>query len=338
MIDILTAFGLNQNDYSIGTIGNGHIHQTYLLKGSPSYILQRVNNKVFTKPEIIAQNLRIASDYLKAHYPDYLFLSPILSLDNREMVDDLEGYPWRLYPYFENTITLNEVSSETEAYQAAKGFARLTNYLKDLDVNLLKPSIEKFHDLNWRYLQFQMALEKASPENKKLAETTIQTATSFSFLLDRYNELINLNSIQIRITHNDTKINNILFDEKTKDAFCVIDLDTLMPGYFIYDLGDLVRTVVSPVGEEEKDFSKISFRKPLYDALVTGYLSEIELTEKEKQAIPFAGLMMTYIMALRFLADFLNNNIYYHITYPEQNLVRAGNQLKLLTILQREIG
>jgi Ser/Thr protein kinase RdoA (MazF antagonist) len=121
------------------------------------------------------------------------------------------------------------------------------------------------------------------------------------------------------------------------EAYCVIDLDTLMPGYFIYDLGDLVRTVVSPVSEEEKDFSKIMFRKSLYDAIIGGYLSEIELTEKEKIAIPFAGLMMTYIMALRFLADFLNNNIYYHITYPEENLVRAGNQLRLLTILRKEI-
>jgi Ser/Thr protein kinase RdoA (MazF antagonist) len=140
--------------------------------------------------------------------------------------------------------------------------------------------------------------------------------------------------------HNDTKVNNILFSSTTQKAACAIDLDTLMPGYFIYDLGDMVRTFVSPVSEEEKDTSKIQFRKNIYDALLRGYLSEMNdvLTNDEKKSIPFSGLMMTYIMALRMLADFLRGNTYYHITYPEQNLVRSRNQLHLLGLIRAAIS
>ena len=134
-------------------------------------------------------------------------------------------------------------------------------------------------------------------------------------------------------------MNNILFDAVSKKAACAIDLDTLMPGYFIYDLGDMVRTCVSPVNEEEKDISKILFRKNIYNALVEGYLSKMGdiLSDQEKKFIPFAGKMMTYIMALRFLADFLRGNTYYHISYPEQNLVRARNQFQLLSLIESNV-
>ncbi len=135
--------------------------------------------------------------------------------------------------------------------------------------------------------------------------------------------------------HNDTKINNILFDAVTRKALCAIDLDTLMPGYFIYDLGDMIRTFVSPVNEEEKDLSKVIFREDIYHALVDGYMSQMKsiLKKEETEHIAFGGLMMTYIMAMRMLTDFLNGDVYYHTTSPGQNLVRSSNQFHLLTIL-----
>jgi Ser/Thr protein kinase RdoA (MazF antagonist) len=141
------------------------------------------------------------------------------------------------------------------------------------------------------------------------------------------------------VVHNDTKINNILFDSRSQQAVAVIDLDTLMPGYFIYDLGDMVRTFVSPVSEEEPDLSKVSFRFPFYKSLLEGYLSEMDdcLSEEEKKAIPYSGMMMTYIMAIRFLADYLNGDIYYHIDYSGQNLVRASNQLRLLALIKQNV-
>lgn len=335
---VLLAFGLTSSAV-VSPIGSGHIHQTFLVEGTKKYVLQRINKNVFTDPEAIATNNRIAADYLAQHHPEYLFLTALRDRDGNELVYATDGFPWRLYPLIENTITVDFLTSAQEAYEAAVGFGRLTKNLNDIDCNLFKPTLDRFQDLGWRYEQFEEALANATPEIKAQAEEQIAQATSFYFLVEEYQSLIASGSLKERIVHNDTKINNILFDKTTRNAVCVIDLDTLMPGYFIYDLGDMVRTCVSPVSEEDKDLSKITFRKEIYDALLKGYLDEMKdtMSAEEIKAIPFAGKMMTYIMAIRFLADFLRGNTYYHITYPDQNLVRASNQLTLLSILCKHV-
>jgi len=235
----------------------------------------------------------------------------------------------------ENTYTIDEITSEQDAFEAAKGFGSLTKNLQGIDVSLFKPTLDRFHDLAWRYEQFEDALKKANGETIAACKNEIVQAQSFEYLVKEYEQLIAKGQLILRVMHNDTKVNNILFDSRSRKAICAIDLDTLMPGYFIYDLGDMVRTFVSPVSEEEKDISKVQFRKNIYDSLLKGYLSEMEtiLTSNEKKSIPFAGKMMTYIMALRMLADFLRGNTYYHITYPTQNLVRARNQFRLLELI-----
>ncbi|HEV8515126.1 MAG TPA: phosphotransferase, partial [Cyclobacteriaceae bacterium] len=300
---------------------------------------QRVNKNVFTQPEIIASNNRIAFQYLKQHHPNYLFPQALPDSRGNDLFYDNESFPWRLYPLIENTFTIDEVSSEQEAFEAAKGFGELTKNLGGADISLFKPTLDRFHDLASRYEQFEDALEKAKPETINASKNEIENAKSFQYLVKEYNQLISEGSLISRIVHNDTKVNNILFDSVSQKAICAIDLDTLMPGYFIYDLGDMVRTFVSPVNEEEKDISKISFRENIYKALLDGYLSQMNdlLTPSEKKSIPFSGMMMTYIMALRMLADFLRGNTYYHITYPEQNLVRARNQLQLLQVISHAI-
>jgi len=335
---VLSAFGISPHAV-VKPIGSGHINKTYLVEDTKKYVLQRININVFTKPEIIAANNRIAADYLATHHPEYLFLTALRDREGNELVYAEDGFPWRLYPLIENTFTVDVLTSTEEAYEAAVGFARLAKNLNDVDCNLFKPTLERFQDLGWRWEQFEEALTIAKPEALAEAAEQIEQAKSFHFLVDEYKSLIASGSLKERVTHNDTKINNILFDSITRKAVCVIDLDTLMPGYFIYDLGDMVRTCVSPVSEEEKDITKIAFRREMYDALVNGYLSEMQemMSEEEVKAIPFAGKMMVYIMALRFLADFLRGNTYYHINYPDQNLVRARNQLTFLAILCKEI-
>lgn len=335
---ILKYYALSAEDFSVERIGTGHIHHTYLLKGNKSYILQRVNKNVFKQPEVIASNLRIAREYLGKKFTEFLFLAVVPTHEGEEMVYDGEGFPWRLFPYIENTFTIDKVTSEDEAFSAAAEFGRLTRYLNDADVTHFKPSIQRFHDLAWRYDQFETALKNTSEELMKRADAEIAVAKSFAHLVEQYDDLVKSGDLKLRITHNDTKINNILFDKKTGKAVCAIDLDTLMPGYFIYDLGDMIRTFVSPADEEEKDFSRITVRENIYDALIKGYLSQMDsvLTEQERTAIRFSGQMMTYMIALRFLTDYLNGNVYYQIRYPEQNLVRAGNQLKLLAELSRD--
>ena len=336
--EILKAFGLPEYA-EVNRIGTGHIHQTYRVHAGSNFILQRINNAVFKQPEIIACNLRVASDYLKKNYPDYLFLTPLRSTDNKEMVYDAEGFPWRLFPYRENTYTVDKLETTGEAFSAAREFAQLTAYLNKIDVAKFQETIPRFHDLSLRYKQFEEALSHATDERKQLAATCIDNAMHWKPLMIQYETLVKSGALKLRITHNDTKINNVLFDRTSREAVCVIDLDTLMPGYFIYDLGDMVRTFVCPVSEEEKNYELITFRKEMYEALLAGYMSSMEevMLPSEKTAIPFAGKMMTYIMALRFLADFLNGDIYYYTTYPGQNLVRAGNQFRLLEVLGENI-
>ncbi|WP_333820318.1 phosphotransferase enzyme family protein [Ohtaekwangia sp.] len=333
--NILQAFGLAAGDFSIDRISAGYINHTYKLTNGISYVLQRLNKQVFKQPDVVAGNIRTAASYLAQHHPDYLFLSPVRTRAGQEMMYDDEGFPWRLFPYINNTITVNKVETEQEAFNAASGFARLTKKLAGADTSLFHATIERFHDLTWRLEQFEEALLKTSAERKEKAAAAIAIAQRYIYLVDHYRAQVAGGALKLRIMHNDTKINNILFDATTRKDVCVIDLDTLMPGYFIYDLGDMIRTFVSPVDEEVKDPSQIRLRQNIYDAVVKGYLSEMNniLTEEEKMSIEFSGQMMTYIMGLRMLTDFLNGDIYYQTTYPGQNLVRAANQLRLLELL-----
>ncbi|MBS1682134.1 MAG: aminoglycoside phosphotransferase family protein [Bacteroidetes bacterium] len=331
---ILEAFELSTHA-GVHPLGSGHIHKTFKVEDKRNFVLQRINKNIFTRPEIIAANNLAAFQFLKEKFNNYYFLQALPDhLGNRLAYDD-EGFAWRLYPLIEHTMTINEINTEQEALEAARGFGELTKKLNGADISKFHPTLDRFHDLTLRYQQFENALELANPDLIREAKNEIDRAKTFTYLVEEYNQMINNKQIPLRITHNDTKVNNILFDAQTKKAVCVIDLDTLMPGYYIYDLGDMVRTFVSPVSEEEKDLTKITFRKNVFEALLSGYLSEMGsvLTTEEKKHIPFAGKMMTYIMALRFLADHLRGNTYYHVSYREQNLVRAKNQFRLLELI-----
>jgi thiamine kinase-like enzyme len=316
--EILKKFGI---EGTAVPIGNGHINKTYR---AGEYILQKINKNVFTKPGDIASNLENARQHLEANHTDYLFIAPLSNI-----VHDDEH--WRIYPYIENTHTIDNADSVDQAYEAAKAFGRFGKNLKGVDLSYFKPTIERFHDLQLRWDQFIEALENAPDHLKKSASDEITKSLNNRHLVDHYNSIIKSNTLKPGIFHNDTKINNVLFDRSNK-AVAVIDLDTVMQGYFIYDLGDLIRTLVSPVSEEEKDLDKIVVRKEFYNAVVDGYLSE--MNDVDKSLASFAGQMMTYIMAIRFLADYLRGNTYYHVTYADQNLVRARNQLRLVELLQ----
>jgi thiamine kinase-like enzyme len=330
---ILPAFGLTPGAFKVSPITSGYINHTFKVSGKQqSFVLQRINKNVFKQPEVIASNLHYAATFLKHHHPGYLFLDSQKTTDDKEMFYDEEGFPWRLFIFIENTMTVNHVDDEQQAFEAAKGFAELTRNLSGCNVHQFKPTIDRFHDLSLRYQQFQHAVSNASAERLDEAADEVKTCQAFSFLVKEYESLISTGNMPLRVMHNDTKISNILFDATTGKSVCVIDLDTLMPGYFIYDLGDMIRTFVSPVDEEEKDLQKIKVRKTVYDALVNGYLSAMDevLTPGERNAVGFSGKMMTYIMALRILADYLNGDVYYNTTYPKQNLFRARNQIDLL--------
>ena len=329
-------------EYEIGTgqlswraYGTGHINATYLISvegREQQFILQSINQNVFKDPLIIAENVRLVGSYLRKHHPSYLFVGSIPTKDGEEMAFVDETY-WRLTHFISNTIAYDTLSDPNQAMEAAEQFGRLSKLLDGFDPSLLKPSIPGFHDINHRYEQFKEALANAGPNLKESASEEIGKALRHSFIIDYFNSFRNSPDFPDRAMHHDTKISNMLFDKKTNKGVCVIDLDTLMAGKFISDLGDMMRTYLCAHSENEADLDKIFIRIDYFEAIIVGYLKEMGsiLTATEKDLILFSGKFLIYMQALRFLTDYLNGNIYYPVVYPEQNLVRTANQFKLLS-------
>ncbi|MFI5450789.1 phosphotransferase enzyme family protein [Pedobacter sp. UC225_61] len=335
--ELIEAYGFTADTVSLQQIGSGHINQTYLLsslKDNKKYILQNINTEVFKEPFAIANNIKAVADYLKEHYPDYLFPAPITTLNGDLMAHHDNGY-WRLLPFVEDTSAFDTLSETKQAYEAAKQFGKLSRLLNEFDTSILSITIPGFHDLAWRYEQFTFALNQAATNLKITANEVIETALHHHFIIDYYRSYERSKEFPDRVMHHDTKISNVLLSSSTNSGVCVIDLDTLMPGKFISDLGDMIRTYICAFSENETDLTKIEIRLPYFEATVKGYLSEMAsiLTPTEKELILFSGKYIVYMQALRFLTDFLSGNIYYPITYPTQNLDRAKNQFKLLSEL-----
>jgi Ser/Thr protein kinase RdoA (MazF antagonist) len=328
---IWNEYGLKQHLVLPVKFGNGLINQTWkLVYGAQAFILQTINQTVFSEPWAIASNIDAVALYLYRHHPDYLFVSAIKTKSGASMVV-VNGIYFRLFPFVEGSHAKSVLETPVQAFEAARQFGLFTKNLSGFNCKELKTTLPKFHDLVLRDKQFLDAVEKGNEERKKLAKDLIEKLVAYRFITNRFEQIIKNPNFKLRPTHHDTKISNVLFDSPDH-AICVIDLDTLMPGYFISDLGDMMRTYLCPVSEEESDFSKITIRKAFYDAVIEGYCSEMgtELTKDELEAIPYAGQFMVYMQAIRFLTDFLNMDVYYGSKYPNQNLIRAGNQIVLL--------
>ena len=329
---ILSAYGLDFELLKIESFGSGLINNTWRVTApNQVYILQRINHAIFKKPEDIASNIWLIGAYLRHNYPEYLFVSPTKTRVGEEMIFvENEGY-FRMFPFVEGSHAKDVVEKAEQAREAAAQFGRFTFLLRGCQINELKTTIPQFHDLSLRYRQFQDALINGNKERIAESAELINMIHANDNIVQEY-ENIKINpDFKFRVTHHDTKISNILFDKDDK-GLCVIDLDTVMPGYFISDVGDMMRTYLSPVSEEETDFSKIEVREAFYKAIVEGYRNEMSggLTEAEKPYFFYAGKFMIYMQAIRFLADYLNNDVYYGAKYPKHNFNRAKNQLVLL--------
>lgn len=337
---VLQAFGIRQDDFSIERFGSGHINNTFRLKRKKrgtGFILQRINTHVFKDPEAIARNQRLAADYLKKKQPDYFFLAAVSTVDGKDLFE-WNGEYWRMLPFVTHTVALNEADNPKQAYEAAHQFGKLAALLSDIDLHGFTATIPNFHNLTLRYSQFQEAIRKADDDRKEQADELINAFLNQSDIAVSFEALKTDRDFRDRLMHHDTKINNVLLDDRTFEGVCVIDLDTMMPGKIISDLGDMVRTYVSPVSEEEQDFSSIEVREEYYEALMKGYLSELgnDLTATEKEVLFYAGQFMIYMQGLRFLSDYLNGDVYYPVKYPGHNLNRAQNQLTLLQRLNEK--
>lgn len=335
---ILTSYGMPPEESSALAFGTGLINHTWKIShGDRSYILQRINDHVFRRPVDIGFNIDLIGDHLATHQPGYHFVRPINTRDGHSMLFiEGEGY-FRLFPFIVGSHTIDVVTTPAQAYEAAIQFGKFTRLLSGFDATLLRLSLPDFHNLSLRFRQFQASVDKANDERKANASSLIAFLSSRQPIVDQYEDILRNPNFRVRVTHHDTKISNVLFDEEDH-GLCVIDLDTVMPGYFISDVGDMMRTYLCPVSEEEADFEKIDIREEYFTAIRKGYLSEMqgELTEQEKGYFVYAGKFMIYMQALRFLADYLNNDTYYGQRYEGHNLVRAGNQATLLQRLEEK--
>ncbi len=329
---ILHTFNIHES-YSIEKISVGLINETYKLTTiyDESYILQKINDSIFKNPFAIEENIKVISDFLSIHHPNYLFTTPIALANGKQLLHiENEGY-FRLFFFVENSKSYNVVSNAEQAFKASAQFGKFTRLLSNIDINTLQTTLPNFHNLPLRFTQFEDALQNGNKNRIAEATNEIDFLLAQKNILATYNSIISNPNFKQRVTHHDTKISNVLFN-KNDDALCVIDLDTVMPGYFISDVGDMMRTYLCPVSEEENDLSKIDIRKDFYDAIINGYLSEMqdELSVEEKKHFHYAGEFAIYMQALRFLTDYLNNDEYYGVTYEKQNYNRAKNQIALL--------
>jgi Ser/Thr protein kinase RdoA (MazF antagonist) len=328
---ILEAYGLPEDQCSIRPFGTGLINHTWKVSyGAASYILQRINDAVFHHPSLIAENMESLALYLQTHHPEYLFVKPLNTLDGRNLVHSGDGY-FRLVPFIMGSHTIDVVSAADQAYQAARQFGKFTSLLAGFPIGRLHLTLPDFHNLSLRYRQFEDALQHGNPARITATSDHIDALRSFRDIVHTFEDIRHHSGFRLRVTHHDTKISNVLFNE-SGHGLCVIDLDTVMPGYFISDLGDMMRTYLSPVSEEEKDMDRIAIRDDYFRAIVRGYLSEMkdELSAVEMDHIVYAGKFMIYMQALRFLTDHLNDDRYYGAKYEGHNLFRAINQLTLL--------
>lgn len=331
LTSVIEQYGLTSVQ-EVETLKGGLINSTWKIVCSDrSYILQKVNNHVFNDPQQIANNIKNIGDYLQLHHPRYLFVPLIPTLQGKEQLYFPENGHYRLFPFVEGSVTYSVLENSQLAYEAAVQFGRFTKLLARFPAQTLHIPLPGFHNLRARYSQFESAMINGNKQRLKEAENTIAGIQENQPIVSQYDELIKHPSFTKRVTHHDTKINNVLFDTD-QQGLCVIDLDTAMPGYFISDVGDMMRTYLSPVSEEETDFTKIEVREDFFQAIVAGYLSEMqqELSREEISSFVYAGKFIIYMQAIRFLTDYLLDDIYYGARYPGHNLTRASNQLVLL--------
>ncbi len=330
---ILSEFIHDAEHFDIKSFGTGLIHHTYVVSRdkTPVYILQALNYQVFKNPNAISSNISILENHLQQNHPDVIFPTYVKTLSGESYCYDLYQ-PYRLSLFIANSHSIDSCTNPDQAFEAAFQFGKFTSLFETLNMRELQDTIPQFHDLNFRWKQFEDCLKNGNQERIHFSQSEIGIISENRFIVDDYSTLISDGSLQLRVTHHDSKISNVLFDYQNK-GICVIDLDTTMPGFFISDLGDMFRTYLAEATEEEQDFEKIIVRKSYYDAIIHGYSVAMEksLTQTEKNLLNYSGEFMIYMQALRFLTDFINNDIYYGSKYELHNFNRAKNQLKLLS-------
>jgi hypothetical protein len=323
----------------VESLGNGLIHHTYRIAEplhQKKLVLQAINTTIFTSPASIINNYQEIYTYLQSHHSKTSIPAPMPDKDGKLLWVDDEKNCWRASTFIENSYSPMNAVTEQEAYTVAKSFAAFTNSLGGIDITKLKEIIPGFHNLSLRFDQFEHAVKNAPVQRLLKATHIIAELRQRKKLVSFYGSIHHNKDYPDRVMHHDCKISNILFDKNTNNVICPVDLDTTMPGKFFSDLGDMIRTMACTVDENSTSWEEIEVRPSFYQSILKGYLEGAGniFTSSEIENIHYSGLILTYMQSLRFVTDYLNGDVYYKISYSEQNLSRALNQLILLEKLE----
>ncbi len=346
LLEIANTFFIKGGVREVINYGSGHINDTFHVKntdaGKPDYLLQRVNHYVFTEVPSLINNIKLVTQHIREKMsgvegcqPDKEILTMIPTRDQQYYHQDEAGNYWRMYYFLKDTFTYDIVETPKQAYEGGKAFGKLQACLSDMDATLLVETIPDFHNIEKRLDKLKQVIKENPADRVKELDGQLQ------FIFDReetMKTILNLGrdgQLPLRITHNDTKFSNVLLDKNDK-AQCVIDLDTVMPGYVAYDFGDAIRSSANTAAEDEADLTKIDVNLEIYKALTAGFLSETYnfLTPTEISSLTMGALLFPYLMGVRFLTDYIDGDNYYKISSPKHNLQRANAQFQLLKKLE----
>ena len=332
---ILAQFRLVGAPISCERYGFGHINVTYLVVTDRGmrYILQKINDHVFPHVDELQHNIAAVTAYLRKQTDEkYGVLTLIPTLTGETYYHTEETGYWRVYDFIEGSICLQAPETPEDFYQSAIAFGTFQQQLKDFPAHTLYETIKNFHNAPDRYRIFKEVLAKDPLGRAKEVEEEIAFALAHEQVGGTLYRMLQAGELPLRVTHNDTKLNNVMLREDTRTPLCVIDLDTVMPGSMLYDFGDALRMGASTGAEDEVDLSKVSFDTEAFSHFAKGYLEEMrdELTEKEMELLPEAAALLTYECGVRFLTDYLNGDTYFKVKRENHNLDRARNQFKLV--------
>ena len=329
--------------------GNGHINDTFLLElqteaGREKRILQRINKHVFPKPEEVMENIMNVTTYLNKKIcenggdPWRETLNVVPALDGKVYYQDGEGDFWRSYLFITDAACYDKVETPRDFYESAYSFGRFQNLLADYPAETLHETIAKFHDTRARFAAFKKAVEEDTAGRASEVQAEIQFVLDHEDVANCFSELLDKGELPLRVTHNDTKLNNIMIDNETRKGICVIDLDTVMPGLAMNDFGDSIRFGASTAAEDEKDLTKVSCDMGLFEIYTKGFLEGCggKLTKREIELLPMGAKTMTYECGMSFLTDYLQGDIYFKIHRPEHNLDRCRTQFKLVADMEEK--
>lgn len=345
---LCSKFALVGNFCSATPYGSGHINDTYMIQTDCGnrYVLQRVNHEVFKKPIDVMHNINLVTFFLREKIraeggdPSREAMTLVPAMDGKMYVQTSSEDIFRIYLMIENAVCYDVIDTPQTFFYAAQSFGRFQRMLADFPAEELRQTIPHFHDTYHYYTKLEEAVEKDSKNRCKDVQDELLFVRNRLEDTKVLNRAFQTGDLPLRVTHNDTKLNNVMFDESTDQALCVIDLDTVMPGSMLFDYGDAIRYGANTALEDEVDLSKVSLNLELFEEFTKGYLSELasSITPTELELMPFSAKLMTLECGIRFLTDYLVGDTYFKIHKPQHNLDRARTQFKLVEDMEKKFA